>query len=124
MVSKSIFTILALFLSFNQCPAEEPTYPYEELDDDSLSNQFIVEFKKNAKGRGTRERLFTLNNTVDNDKDAPRLIRRIESRDISVIKFRSRQAVAKWLKQAKGVKYFERGEKVLCLPWLLFSVVN
>ena len=76
-----------------------------------MSNQFIVEFKNNAKGKESRERIFAVNN----DEDAPRLIRRIESRNISVIKFRSRLAVAKWLKQAKGVKYFERGEIILLL---------
>ena len=109
MVSnKAIFSLMALWMSFNVSLAEEPTYSLKAENSIDLSNQFIVEFKRNRAGEKSKQSLFSKFN--DDDDDAPKLIRRIESRNISVVKFRSRQAVAKWLKNATGIKYFERGK--------------
>ena len=110
MVSKSIFSFMTLWLSFNLSRAEEATYSFQAENSDDLSNQFIVEFKRDRNGEESKQSLFSKLN--DDDDDAPKLIRRIESRNISVVKFRSRQAVAKWLKSARGIKYFERGKNI------------
>ena len=108
MVSKSsIIKTLTICLSFHLCDAEGPIFHRPKRDGDKVSNnQFIIEFQRNMMGEESRQIL------LNEDEDAPRLIRRIESRNIFVVKFKSRIAVARWLKQAKGVKYFERGENL------------
>ena len=112
MLSKSFISFMALWLSFNLCLAEEPTFTLQtENGEDDLSNQFIIQFKRNRNGEQSKQSLFSRMND-DSDDDTPKLIRRIEGRNISVVKFRSRQAAAKWLKNAKGIKYFEKGKKI------------
>ena len=107
----AIYSFMAfLWMSFNMSLAEEPTFTYSptENDDQELSNQFIVEFERNKNGEESKQSLFSKLN--GDDDDAPKLIRRIDSRNISVVKFRSRQAATGWLSNTKGVKYFEMGK--------------
>ena len=111
MVSKtSIIKIVIGCLSFYVCSAEEPTFPYLKEDDGGdafFNNQYIVQFHKNNAGETTKKRLFNENGT---DKDAPRVVRRINSRNISVVTFRSSQAASKWRERSTGIKYFEKGK--------------
>ena len=109
MVSKSVLKIIAVWLSFNLCTAEEPTFSYPTGNDDEfIDNQYIVEFRRNNRGEESKLALFNAGNR--NDDDSPRVIRRIDSRNISVVKFRSRNAAEKWRASVKGIKYFERGK--------------
>ena len=111
----AIYSFMAfLWMSFNMSLAEEPTFTYSrtENDDQELSNQFIVEFERNKNGEELKQSLFSSKLNGDDD-DAPKLIRRIESRNISVVRFRSRQAATGWLSNTNGVKYFEMGKNTI-----------
>ena len=111
MVSKTVLKVFAVWLSFNLCTAEEPTFSYPTgTDNDFMDNQYIVEFRRSKMGEESKQALFSAENK--NDDDAPRVIRRIDSRNISVVKFRSHNAAEKWRESAKGVKYFERGKSM------------
>ena len=113
----AIYSFMAfLWMSFNMSLAEEPTFTYSptENDDQELSNQFIVEFERNKNGEELKQSLFSSKLNGDDD-DAPKLIRRIESRNISVVRFRSRQAATGWLSNTKGVKYFEMGKNTISM---------
>ena len=101
---------MAFWLSLSLvCTAEEPTFPHPVDDDEFMNNQYIVQFTRNKKGEESKQRLFK--RSTDDDDDAPRVVRRIDSRNISVVKFRSMISAKKWRESETGVKYFERGEK-------------
>ena len=55
MVSKSLFKIMALWLSFKLCTAEEANFPYPVDDDEFVELQYIVEVEDNNKGQQTKQ---------------------------------------------------------------------
>lgn len=116
MVSKFYFTLISALLSFSCLTlAEEPSFPYPTGDDD-LQNQYIVEFKRNQAGEASKKNLLS----KQNEEREPKLIKRIGSRNISVLKFPSKRAAGRWMqKNMNGIQYFEKD--ALMYPFKLNS---
>ena len=122
-----IFLPLVLLLSFDPCLAEQERGTVRRLvastsDPASIdvSHQFIIQFERNELGEASKQNLSipstSSRNETDEDGDEEeeddfKVVKEIKSRNIKVVKFRDRAAAAKWRKNAKGVKYFEKGEK-------------
>ena len=117
---------LVLLLSFHPCLAEQEHATVRRLVASSypasidVSHQFIIQFEKNELGEASKQNLSipstSSSNETDEDGDEEeeddfKVVKEIKSRNIKVVKFRDRAAAAKWRKNAKGVKYFEKGEK-------------
>ena len=85
---------------------EEPTFPYP-TEEESLDNQYIVEFERNKAGNKMKKVIMVKRN----NEEKPTLIRKIMSRNIKVIKFPSKRAAERWSDRTKGIKYFEKGKR-------------
>lgn len=103
MVSKLFISLVAALLTFNGISlAEDPSFPYPT--EDEFENQYIVEFERNQAGEASKKMLFS----KQNDEREPSVIRRIESRNISVVKFPSKRAAGRWMQRTGGIKFFEK----------------
>ena len=105
MASKSFLAFLALWLSFSVCLAEEPSFPYP-TEEKFIENQYIVQFERNEAGEKMKKVIMV----AQNNEEKPTLIRKIEGRNISVIKFPSAKAAERWTQKHVGIKHFEKGK--------------
>ena len=110
MASKAFLMFLALWLSFSVCLAEEPTFPYPTKEDHSFDNQYIVQFERNSAGNKMKQVIMV----APDNEEKPRIMRKIKSRNIFVIKFPSARAAARWNKKLKGIKFFDKGKDNQC----------
>ena len=111
MISKLFITLTAALLSFSGISlAEEPSFPYPT--ENEFQNQYIVEFERNQAGEASKKKLIS----TQNDEREPKVIRKIESRNISVLKFPSKRAAARWMQRTGGIKSFEEG-KICQVPF-------
>ena len=113
------FSLLAAWLSFKQGRADEAatfnstiqSTGEVEYSEESLKNQFIIQFESNEAGERSKQSVLS---NLEEDNDNLKVISRIESRNIAVVKFRNKWAALKWQKgRATVIKYFEKGEEFL-----------
>ena len=126
LLKSSLFFSWLTWLSFKQCRAGEATMYNTtiqsagevEYTEESLKHQFIIQFESNEAGERSKQSVLS---NLGEDNDNLKVIRRIESRNIAVVKFRNKWAALKWRKgRAKGIKYFEKGKRRY---FLSFSIV-
>ena len=118
---------LVLLLSFDPCLAEQEqenaTVRRLVASSDpasiDVSHQFIIQFERNELGEASKQNL-SIPSSSSNETDEEgseeddhdfKVVKEIKSRNIIVVQFRDSSAAAKWRKNAKGIKYFEKGEK-------------
>ena len=101
LLSKHLSWLMVAWLFATACSAEEPSFPHPTGEEDSpLKNQYIIEFYEQPPSKEV-----VLNDGIDE------IVREIPSRKIIVARFLSEKAAAVWKSKARGIKYFEKGEK-------------
>ena len=127
--SSLVFALLAVWLSFQRgLLADDPTKVFNTTTiedssttndtvknyEESLKNQFIIQFERNEAGERSKQSVLNHDSVKEKENDDElEVIRRIESLNIAVVKFRNSLTALEWQKskEAEGIKYFERGEK-------------
>ena len=86
-------------------------------DGDVLSDRFIIQFERNEAGEMSRQSLLPHTEKdeeetkIRNDDNDFQIVKQIDSRNISVVKFRDSSIAEQWMKNnGEGIKSFEKGE--------------